>query len=179
MFVDVGPFLRLPAGATRAYRLDEYQEPSEELSEAHVGGKVSFMRTSRGILVSASLSVTSRDVCSRCLEPLESRAEIDFQEEYAPTVDVHTGAHLPLFDDVFAIDERQTLDLDEVIRQYRLASQSMKPLCRPDCKGLCPDCGRNLNLGPCSCPMKAADPRWSRLAELGQIEAQISHERGS
>ena len=179
MLFDVGPLLHQPAGATRAYRLNEHQDKSEELPAATVTGTVSFLRTRGGILVSVCLSAASSDVCSRCLEPVPSVCGIDFEEEFAPTVDVDTGARLSPPDDVFAIDERQVLDLNEAIRQYRLASRSMQPLCRPDCRGLCPDCGSNLNIGPCSCPIKSADPRWRALAELRQKARISDEERGS
>lgn len=179
MLFDVGPLLRQSAGATRAYRLNEHQDASEELPAASVTGTVSFLRTDRGILVRACLSAISSDVCSRCLEPLQSAYDIDFQEEFAPTVDIDSGARLELPDDAFAIDERQVLDLNEVIRQYRFASRSMQPLCRPDCRGLCPDCGGNLNLGPCSCPMNSADPRWHVLTELRHTARISDEERGS
>lgn len=179
MLFDVALLLHQPAGATRAYRLNEHQDKSEELPATAVTGTVSFLRTRGGILVSVCLSATSNDVCSRCLEPLLSVSDIDFQEEFAPTVDIDTGARLSPPDDVFAIDERQVLDLNEAIRQYRLASRSMQPLCRPDCRGLCPDCGSNLNLGPCSCPIKSADPRWRALTELRQKARISDEERGS
>jgi uncharacterized protein len=55
----------------------------------------------------------------------------------------------------------------------------MQPLCRPECRGLCPDCGSNLNLGPCSCPMKSAEPRWRALTELRQKARISDEERGS
>jgi uncharacterized protein len=179
MIFDVGPFLHQPAGATRAYRLNEHQEKSEELPAAGVTGTVSFLRTRLSILVSVCLSAVSTDVCSRCLEPIQSVCDIDFCEEFAPTVDVDSGARLSPPDDAFAIDERQVLDLNEAIRQYRLASRSMQPLCRPDCRGLCPDCGSNLNLGLCSCPIKLADPRWQALTELRQTARISDEERGS
>jgi uncharacterized protein len=179
MLFDVGPFLRQPAGATRAYRLNERQDASDELAAANVTGTVSFLRTSRGILVGACLSAVSADVCSRCLEPLQSVCDIDFQEDFAPTVDINSGARLSLADDTFAIDERQVLDLNEVIRQYRLASRAMQPLCRPDCRGLCPDCGANLNTGPCSCPMKSADQRWHVLTDLRHTARISDEERGN
>ena len=179
MLFDVGPLLHQPAGATRAYRLNEHQDKSEELPAAAVTGTVSFLRTRTGILVSVCLSAVSSDVCSRCLEPLQAVCAIDFREEFAPTVDIDTGARLSLPDDVFAIDERQVLDLNEAIRQYRLASRLMQPLCRPNCRGLCPDCGGNLNLGPCSCPIESADPRWRALTELRQKARISDEERGS
>jgi len=179
MLFDVGPFLRQSAGTTRAYRLSERQEETNELPAASVTGTVSFLRTYRGILISACLSAVSGDVCSRCLDPLQSVCDIDFKEEFAPTVDVNSGARLALPEDTFAIDEHQVLDLNEVVRQYRLASRAMAPLCRPDCRGLCPDCGANLNSGPCSCPMKSADPRWHVLAELRHTARISDEERGS
>jgi uncharacterized protein len=180
MLFDTASFLRQPEGATRAYRLSERQEESEELPAADVTGTVSFLRTSGGILVSACLSAVSDETCSRCLEPLQLSYGVDFQEEFAQTVDANTGARLSPPDDAFTIDERQVLDLNEAIRQYRLASRSMQPLCKPDCRGLCPDCGANLNLGPCACPIKSADPRWQGLTELRRIKARISdEERGS
>jgi uncharacterized protein len=143
-------------------------------------GTVSFLRTDRSILVSVCLSVISTDQCSRCLEPLRTSYSIDFQEEFGPTVDIDTGLRLAPPDDMFEIDERQTLDLNEAIRQYRLAWQSMKPLCRPDCKGLCPECGANLNLGPCACSVSSEETSPPGLAALQEIRAQISNkERGS
>ena len=66
------------------------------------------------------------------------------------------------------IDAEQVLDLSEAVRQYRETALPMQPLCRPGCAGLCPTCGRDLNLGACSCPEEPADARWSALAELGR-----------
>ena len=179
MLFDVGPFLRQSAGATRAYRLNEQQDKSEELPAASVTGTVSFLRTHEGILVSACLSVVSQDVCSRCLEPVRLTCDIDFQEEFAPTIDVDSGVRLAVPGDAFAIDERQVLDLNEAIRQYRLAARPIQSLCRPDCKGLCPDCGADLNQGPCPCPLESADPRWHALAGLRQTARVSDDERGS
>ena len=42
----------------------------------------------------------------------------------------------------------------------------MKPLCKPDCKGLCPSCGKDLNLGACGCTHETIDPRWEALKAL-------------
>jgi uncharacterized protein len=179
MLFDVGPFLRQSAGSARAYRLNERQDRSDELPEADVNGTVSFLRTGGGILVSACLTATSNETCSRCLEPVRSVCQIEFQEEFAPTVDVDSGARLEVTDEAFTIDERQVLDLNEAIRQYRLADRSIQTLCRPDCRGLCPDCGANLNLAPCSCPTKSADPRWQALGELRQTAHITEDERGS
>ena len=56
------------------------------------------------------------------------------------------------------------IDLTEVLRQYVIADEPMKPLCRAECLGLCHVCGNDLNQGACECDARPADPRWSALA---------------
>ena len=58
------------------------------------------------------------------------------------------------------------LDLDELIRADILLELPTKFLCSPDCKGLCPKCGRNLNEGPCGCNTHQMDPRLEVLKKL-------------
>ncbi len=108
------------------------------------------------------------EICSRCLQPLQETLPIEFDEEFLTTVDVRSGqpaGEAPDEED-FLIDEHHMLDLTEAIRQYREASAVMQPLCRPDCRGLCPDCGQDLNAGECNCRAAAVDNRWSALAGL-------------
>jgi hypothetical protein len=58
--------------------------------------------------------------------------------------------------------------LTEAVRQYRVMAEPMQLLCKPDCLGLCPHCGYNLNQGPCGCPRQDVDERWSALTELAE-----------
>lgn len=179
MRFNVSRLLREPVGATRAYRVKDRQDATDEIPSGQIDGTVSFLRTTAGILVTTCLSVATTDRCSRCLEPLNVSYEVDFQEEFLPTVDVHTGARLPREDeDSFTIDEQQMLDLGEAVRQYGLTARSMHPLCREDCRGLCPECGGNLNLGPCSCPPGGVDSRWRALAELCNIAVGTTDKEG-
>jgi DUF177 domain-containing protein len=78
---------------------------------------------------------------------------VTFEERFYPTVDVLTGAPLPPIeeDDVFPIDEHHQVDLTEALRQSILLTVPMVSLCKEDCAGLCPQCGHDLNLGPCQC----------------------------
>lgn len=163
---DVAPLLRGPAGATRTYDLDEPGDDEEPYDE--IAGRVSLTKAGKGILVKARLQSTTADRCSRCLEPLNVPVELNFEEEYFATVDAGTGMPIELPDDeeAFLIDERQTLELGEAIRQYHFAARPLQNLCRPDCKGLCPACGKNLNLGPCDCPKETTDTRLSVLSRL-------------
>jgi uncharacterized protein len=181
MRFDVGPLLRESVGSTRTYQLEKEQvSTSEDGFDAQVAGTVVLLRTRGGILVTAHLGISIADRCSRCLAPLGVSFGLDFHEEYAPTVDIHTGSQLPSPDDrdSFLIDDQQTLDLSEAIRQYQLAAQPMQLLCRTDCKGLCPDCGHNLNLGPCSCRPEPADSRWLTLARLSDVRGKLSDSEG-
>jgi uncharacterized protein len=93
---------------------------------------------------------------------------VEFEEEYFPVVDVVSGRSLSLTDEpgCFTIDEHHILDLTEAVRQYALLALPMKTLCRQDCAGLCPTCGRNLNQGGCDCPPQSVDPRFSKLSNL-------------
>lgn len=69
--------------------------------------------------------------------------------------------------DVFLLDDRSPeLDLRPAVREQWLVNVPGYVLCRDDCKGLCPTCGAELNLGPCDCASSAADPRWAALHKL-------------
>ena len=165
----VGQQLRERVGSVTHYEISESKPlPQGEHSLRELTGSVDLMRTDQGILVSAVLHCTIVGRCSRCLIDISYPLSLTFQEEYLPTVDASTGASLPLptDPDAFLIDSHQVLDLTEAVRQYRLTTEPMQPLCKPDCLGLCPHCGYNLNQGPCGCPDQETDARWATLAEL-------------
>ncbi len=134
-----------------------------------VTGEIELLRTKAGVLVRAHLRLVEPEVCSRCLKPLDETVRVDFEEEFQATVEPRSGApaaEQPLDPDAFTIDSQHTLDLTEAVRQYREVSLEMQPLCRPDCRGLCPRCGADLNQGECGCEQAAADSRWVGLAAL-------------
>jgi uncharacterized protein len=56
--------------------------------------------------------------------------------------------------------------LEDVLREQVLLAVPLKAICREDCKGLCPQCGKNLNLETCSCDNAITDPRWGALKDL-------------
>ena len=69
--------------------------------------------------------------------------------------------------DVYIVDERASeLDLRPAIREQWLLNVPGYALCRDDCKGLCPTCGAELNLGDCGCASNSADPRWAALHKI-------------
>jgi len=60
----------------------------------------------------------------------------------------------------------ESLEIGERVRQLILLALPLKPLCRPDCRGLCPLCGQDLNEGECGCKREAPDSRWEKLKAL-------------
>ena len=167
MRYNVAQLLKELTGISRHYVVDEtIASPEPEWGDIlPVQGPVDMVRTSRGILVTAHLQAKVQDTCARCLEPATELVDVDFEEEYFPMIDIETGAplHLPADSDGFTIDRQHQLDLTEALRQGVLMARGLTPLCRPDCKGLCPECGNNLNNGPCSCAGAPGDPRWGAL----------------
>jgi len=170
MQINVAQLLKQPVGATRQYELQEQLELSDEgvLPVAPLAGTVHLLRTQRGVLVHLQARTQVQIACCRCLEPFTTPVEINFQEEFFPTIDIHTGLpiEVPEDDKAALIDDSHVLDLGEMVRQYLLLSLPMHPLCREDCAGLCPHCGHNLNAGPCACPPEPVDSRWATLREL-------------
>lgn len=167
----VGQQLREPLGTVTRYDLREqlpFREEDDSLRD--LAGTVEMLRTDKGLLITADLQCTVAARCSRCLTDLTLVLTVAFQEEFLPTADPSTGEPLPIAEDTdaFLIDEKQVLDLREAVRQYRIMAEPMQPVCKPDCLGLCPRCGYNLNDGPCGCPSQEVDPRWGALAELAK-----------
>jgi uncharacterized protein len=165
MFFNVSGLVQEGIGATRFYDVEGTVEVEKGVRE-QVAGTVEMLRTKVGVLVRAHLRLVEPEICSRCLNPVDEAIAIDFEEEFVATTDLRSSAqmdeeHDP---DAFTIDERHMLDLTEAVRQYREVSLEMQPLCRPDCAGLCPRCGSDLNLGECQCDQGPIDSRWSGLA---------------
>lgn len=175
MQFNVSGLLKGPIGDIREYDLEERVVGLEHLTEsahliAPISGHVQLMRTRSGILVTATLRTRVEMVCSRCLEPAYHTIEFTVEEEFYPTVEVYTGASIHwqeyTDDTALLIDAQHILDLTEVVRQDLIISLPMQPLCSPECQGLCPRCGANLNEGPHVCEVEEIDPRWAALAQL-------------
>lgn len=166
MRINVSQQLKSSIGSIRNYEVNEVVSIAG--GDSLVEGKVTLVRTDRGILARATLHTEVGVTCSRCLSLFDCPLTLNIEEEYFPSTDVVSGTSLSLPEEpgCFTIDERHVLDLTEAIRQYALLAIPMKPLCGEDCAGLCPTCGYNLNQGPCNCLPQQADPRRSKLNKL-------------
>ncbi len=166
MRINVSQQLKSSIGSIRNYEVSEVISIAG--GDSMVEGKVTLVRTDRGILTEAILHTEVKVTCSRCLSLFDYPLTLSIEEEYFPITDVVSGTSLSLPEEpgCFTIDEHHVLDLTEAIRQYALLAIPMKPLCGRDCAGLCPTCGHNLNQGPCDCLPQQADPRRSKLNKL-------------
>lgn len=168
---NVAQLLKSPVGAGREYDLDDDIadiEPSLEVVGPLIG-KVKLLRVTGGILVTGHAQTQVRVPCSRCLRPTIVTVEFDLEEQFRPSIDLISGATIAMEDGedpATRIDSRHMLDLTEVVRQNLLLSIPLSPLCDPQCRGLCPGCGANLNEEPCTCQREEGDPRLSVLREL-------------
>ena len=125
-------------------------------------------RQTAQVNVSGRITADAEIDCTRCLKPVEQSLAIDFsvsfvtpehfavdKEKEVPTEDLDT--------DVIDTD---ALDLKDVIREQILLNLPAQLFCRPDCKGLCAECGADLNLIDCDCDSDRIDPRWAALKNL-------------
>lgn len=168
MQINVSQLLQEPIGATRDYIIDDTVDIVDSSRACHIRGQCRLLRTQRSILATCKFTTETELTCSRCLSLFLYPLTLKFEEEYMPTVDVATGVPVSLPDEpgLFTIDAHHIIDLTEAVRQYLLLAVPMKPLCRNECAGICPNCGKNLNEGSCECPAQEIDPRWSQLTKL-------------
>ncbi len=156
MQFNVAQQLKAPIGSSRSYRIEEAINLTDENSYL-LSGEVNLLRSYHGILVQANLETSIELICSRCLSVFSHTLRLRIEEQYSSISEVADSMALPAENGSFLIDENHILDLNEAVRQHVLLARPMKPLCSDDCAGLCPDCGHNLNQGPCRCtPVEAS-----------------------
>lgn len=172
MRVDVAE-IKKEAGSHKTVPLETQLDPVE-----FSGQTVQFPKPFRGraeiwnagdrLLVQAQVEGEALVQCSRCLTPFKAPLSVSFEEEF---VEGLVEEEAPREDEedlsVATRYEGDVIDLTDSLRDSILLELPMKPLCRPDCAGLCPTCGANLNEGPCGCEKShTVDPRLAALQKL-------------
>jgi len=115
------------------------------------------------IYVRAQISAIAKLVCDRCLEDYEW----PLQEAIDIVCTTDPGLAKNDEDDVYFItDAMKEVDITESIRQSLIIALPQKKLCQNNCKGLCPQCGTNLNLASCQCKTEKTDSRWDALNKI-------------
>jgi uncharacterized protein len=158
--LNVGFLLKEGIGYSREFTFDEpLVQVADDLTVHNLAGSVTLTRTPQGLYAQGRLTATVDNECARCLDRYDQPVSVRLGELYHYPPESAPPDSPTISDDVH-------LDLTPVVREDFLLSIPMHALCRPDCKGLCPQCGANWNEGPCDCREEPIDPRLAPLARL-------------
>lgn len=120
-------------------------------------------------LVEAKLQFVAGIPCDRCLEEVEVPFDLSIvQKLVAPD-----RADQDALEEQEAFMEGYSLNIDSLIDNEITTSWPMKVLCRPDCKGLCPVCGKDLNTGACGCDTFVPDPRMAAIMDVFNANKEV------
>lgn len=127
-----------------------------------------FLRAPTEIRVRGRVSSVLQLNCSRCSEPFSFSVHEDFTVRYLGPLTGEVEEKHALDVEELDVDflHEDLINVSELIRENILLALPAKPLCREGCRGLCPQCGTNLNEGTCRCRSGSPDPRWRGLKRL-------------
>jgi uncharacterized protein len=159
--IPVTNLLRRP-GASRTVQaegvLDDLRGPGAEVAaDRPIAVDLILERVSEGIVVRGTITATWVASCSRCLVPVGGELQVQAGELYE---------RHPLEGETYLLGEDDIVDLEPLIRDALTLELPAVPLCRTDCRGLCPTCGVDHNLASCDCDNSQPDPRWEALRSL-------------
>jgi len=159
----------------------DFGEEAEQVGNLATSGRAEVIHEHRGpkeivpdIRLKGRYSGRFQVPCARCIEPVEIPLAADFDLIFRP---VGADADAPersitASETEIGYYQRDSVLLEDVLREQVLLSLPVRTLCKPNCKGLCPSCGANRNLQPCSCDEGKGDPRWEALTGLrGRIKS--------
>ena len=141
-----------------------------ELVEEHHGKH----QIIKDIRLRGRLSTKLELQCARCLEPVRQDVKREFELLYRPLGADAGRDELSVTDAEAEIGyyQGEGLQLEDVLREQVLLALPLRVVCREDCKGLCPQCGKNLNQEQCSCSKEQEDPRWAALKD---VRSRLEH----
>lgn len=153
--------------------IDEPVPPGTDVEfVGNVTGQITLHNAGGEVAAWGHLEATALIECGRCLAEHEVPLSFEFSEtcsfeqideplSYTQVASEDESAPIPIMDG-------DIVDLSELVRQLLVLHTPSRSLCRPDCRGICPHCGTNLNMGQCECETEEIDPRLAPLRELLQ-----------
>jgi uncharacterized protein len=139
-------------------------EPDAEFN-APLKIEVDITREGNEYYVRGTVATLIRVKCARCLGPAEVESVGEFEGIFGWRKTAQPFLDISLDSDMHKFGGPE-LDIGPLIREAVLMTIPIAALCCPDCAGLCPQCGADLNQGKCSCQPAEFDPRWSQLKNL-------------
>ena len=155
------------------YHPDELNPVDERVTlagAAEVKGRVS--RTGDGVAVNGHVETRVQLECDRCLKPVELPVSADFALEYITEADYESSSAAALNEEEMSVSvfDGESIDVDEIVKEQILLAVPARTLCREDCKGICPECGIDLNTVQCDCAAEEVDPRWAALKSFKKTD---------
>lgn len=167
--------IRLDLIEDEPFRWDETEtvaaeslEESDLLALGPIAWAGSVSKAPPGFRLEATIKYRQTLACGRCLKSYEEPVEAKIDLVVLVNPPGPTGGEVRLDADdlgVLALED-ETLDTDPILYEQLELSLPMRPLCRPDCAGLCPHCGADRNETPDCCAGGGTDPRWDALKNL-------------
>lgn len=157
---DVSTLIRSRLGSVLNFTMETGAQRLTDLEVDFLRGTLRVTRVQAGLLVQGIIATQVRLECVRCLEPFSLPLVLEIEETFR----LPGSPKRP--DLPYAVTEDGWVELAPVLREQTWVAIPMKPLCDPACKGLCPECGANLNTEPCTCGVGEIDPRWEALRGL-------------
>jgi uncharacterized protein len=122
----------------------------------------------RGVRITGTIAGSVIGPCARCLEDFERECLISFRSDFIGKEYFNESAEAEIGRDELDADvlPEGPIDIAEVVREQIILAEPERQVCGPECKGLCSNCGANLNSGECGCRDEDIDPRWEALKKL-------------
>ena len=173
MIINVAPLLKQPVGTTADY---EFAEDPIDANGEHAGlreanvtaiaADITATHTNLGAYFEGAADARVTAECSRCLRAFETPVHAEIAEQFYATVGVeHSEPLAEAPRDAKTIDSDFRVDLTPLLREELILAMPLAPLHTPDCKGLCPVCGKDLNDDPHTHD-DPTDERWATLTKL-------------
>ena len=129
----------------------------------NVNVKVELSKLHNQIILQADISANASFICDRCTKDFNTVLSSNYKMVYLFGSEPEDNNDISV---TFLPMDTDKIILDEDVRDYAVLSVPMKKLCKEDCKGLCVNCGKDLNEGDCGCQKNQIDSRWLPLMEL-------------
>lgn len=135
--------------------------PDGRPSRIEIAGTLQVDNVASRFLLNGELKARGTAECGRCLNDFPLQWEVPVEIMVLRDVETDEGA-----DDSLVLHQKTGLvDLAEPLRECAVLALPLATVCRPDCRGLCAQCGADLNTDPCDCEQDEVDPRWEGLPE--------------
>jgi len=157
---DVSVLTKARLGASLTLNVDTGPRCLTDLDVDFLRGDVQAVRVQGGLLVRGTVESQLMLECVRCLDSRVFDVALDVEETF------RLSGTDPKPDGSPTVGDDGWLDLTPLLREQAWLAIPMKPLCRSDCEGLCPQCGANLNPKSCACDREPIDPRLAVLKDL-------------